>query len=663
MATLPSATTRLVDQSSGIATGTDLIAVWSPVATQADKVWRLFSSSQDIYDLHGYAQGVDYSAMHVQAVKKPILFCGLPINSAGTVGRFDTSGNTDTSVVSIAVGSSGSLEETDGILNVVTGGTIGTTGIILEYSCDGGRNYKTLKLGTASTYTIPYFGLVISFAAGDLTAGDTVLTWHSTAPKPLAADIALAKTSLAAQMKQVRSWLMAWDMSTSGDQTGTQTAVNAFETTDERYCVALCALRDRNPQAAMSNTTVAMTGAPTLTFFDAGGASDTITRSAGSFITDGFANGDRITITGSVSNNLVDAPVVTVAATVLTLGTTALTNEGPKAGCTLTGTPTVTFAEAGASDTITRSRGSWYADGFRTGDLVTIDGTALNDQTTTVGVTITSALIMTMGDVADGLTAEAIGENLISITAGETDAQCIATLDAAFAACTTQKRMSLGYGRGAMTSPITGWQLRRNVVWPDSMLSYIRDICKTTWEKDFDPIATHLPCGFDLNDVDGQPYEHDERTTGGALAAGFTCARTWGNGPVGAFIAQSLTRQGDDTPLSMTHNMYVASLAQTVAQATTEKFCGKTLILKPADSLGVRVATAESLAMLAAKVNAELTAEILGNKGGEGARASQCYWTPAINDDLGKANATLHGTLTLELNGVIVHVETAVNVS
>ena len=107
----------------------------------------------------------------------------------------------------------------------------------------------------------------------------------------------------------------------------------------------------------------------------------------------------------------------------------------------------------------------------------------------------------------------------------------------------------------------------------------------------------------------------------------------------------------------------MANLAQTVVQRVTEDFTGQIVVLKDADSLGVRVATAASLADLAAKVNSELQRNLLSNIGGEGPRASSAVWTPAVDDDLGVANATLHGTLALGLNGTIVHISTSVEVS
>ena len=581
MASLPSATTRLKDESGGLATGTDLLTVIAPVPTNDDITPRLFSGSQALYDQHGYFPGLDFSAIYLEAVGKPIQFVGLPIDTLGAVSRVDVAGNSGTSVVSVAAGGSGALEETDGLVKVITGGTIGTSQIKLELSLDGGRTWKKVRLGTASSYVIPYVGLTLNFAAGTLVADETALTWHSSAPLAAGSDITLAKTALAAQQKRARMWILIGQLSVAADATAIKAAIDAYETSDERYALVKCQLRDRLPQAAMSRTTVRMTGSPNLTFAEVGATGDTITRSEGSFVGDGFVAGDMIDVAGSVNNNISTAVgIATVTALVITLDTDDLQDEGPVADCTLTGSPAITFAEVGATgDTITRSRGSWLTDGFRAGDDFTIAGSGSNNITTTAGIDTVTASVITLD--TDDLAAEVIRADEITLIAGETSAQAVATLDAEFASVTSDPRIDFGYGRGAMLSPVTAWKFRRPVQWADTILSFVRDIRTTTWWKDLGPIASRISAGFDLLDANGDPYEHDERTDGGALAAGFTCARTWGNGPLGAFIAQSLTRAGDASILSMTHNAHVANLAQTVNQATTENFVGKTLVLEP----------------------------------------------------------------------------------
>lgn len=76
-----------------------------------------------------------------------------------------------------------------------------------------------------------------------------------------------------------------------------------------------------------------VTGSPTLTF---SASAHTITRSSGSFITDGFVNSDPIWVSGTISNNISQVAVSTVSATILSFPS-GLTNEGPVSGAALWG--------------------------------------------------------------------------------------------------------------------------------------------------------------------------------------------------------------------------------------------------------------------------------------------------------------------------------------
>lgn len=75
----------------------------------------------------------------------------------------------------------------------------------------------------------------------------------------------------------------------------------------------------------------------TFTYADNDPSPDTITASSGSFVTDGFAAGMYVTVSGTTSNDGT-YQISTVTASTLTLSATAeLTNEGPLATSTLTG--------------------------------------------------------------------------------------------------------------------------------------------------------------------------------------------------------------------------------------------------------------------------------------------------------------------------------------
>ncbi len=651
MAELPEASVTIDDEAGALAGGTDLLVVLACVAQAADVTPRIFASTKALLAKHDYSQGVDFCAMHFEETRKPILFLGLPTVTAGTIGRINTSGNSGSSVVSVAAGTNGVLEEVDASATVVQGGTAGTDQILIDLSLDGGHTKKRVRLGVAMgsvIYTIPYVGLVLTFTAGTLVAGDVVISFSTTAPRWDQAGLAAARDALVAQQKQARSWLLVGDLLVDADADDLLDQVNGYETENARFVFARAQVRDRKVPAKMSRITARISGNPNLTFAEVGGTGDTITRSAGSWITDGFANGDYITVTGSLSNN-VSGIVVTVTATVLTLGTTDLAAEGPSGNITVTASPAVTFAEVGGTgDTITRSRGSWLADGFAAGDLVTVTGSISNNITAGAIATVT-ATVITMGST--DLAAEVIGSAAIVVSGGELDSDWISTMDTEFGEVDGERRIDLGAGRGRKASPITGYRFRRPVQWAATLREYQHDVQIPTWRK-----SDGKCVGWDLEDEEGNTVEHDERIDGGALAARFTCFRSYANGPAGAFIALSLTRASENSLLSRTHNMAVANVACSVAQAETENAIGQVLELN-IDGTG----TEASLVVLEERVNSALAIALLQGKS-EGKRASDAKWKASRTDVLNIPAAELTGTLDLRLNGTLEKITTRVRV-
>jgi hypothetical protein len=147
-----------------------------------------------------------------------------------------------------------------------------------------------------------------------------------------------------------------------------------------------------------------MLGGPALTFAATG---STITRSFGSWLTDGFAVGNLVTVTGSTSNNGIVGRITTLTAAVMTVSG-SLVNEGPDSGVSILGTlapfmignPAVTFNAA--QHTIVRAAGSWILDGFVVGMPIQVFGSAHNNGS--IGQ-ITALNDQTMG-FASGLTQE-----------------------------------------------------------------------------------------------------------------------------------------------------------------------------------------------------------------------------------------------------------------
>lgn len=648
MADLPRATTRIDDQAGAFAGSTGYCVIMACAALNADAVPRVYSSTKGVLSQHGYCQGADYAAHHLEKTGKPVIFVGLPIVTAGAVSHRDDTAVEGTSTISVSAGANGILEEADGRVEVITGGTVGVHGIVIDVSIDGGKTKTRVRLGTATTYTIPYVGIVLTFGGGTLELDDLFI-FRTTAPSWNSAGITSARTALAAQQKLARTWMVIGDVATASIASDILTQAEAYHTTNEREVGARVQVKDYEPLAKKTILSKHMTGAPAITFAEVGATGDTITRDAGSFITDGFAVGDYIVVAGSASNN-VTGVIASLSGTVITLDATDLVNESAAAGAvSIAASETLTFAEVGATgDTITRSSGSWTAEGFAVGDTVVFTGTASNNVTGVIGAL--SSTVMTLTDT--DLTAEVIAGHLVTITKSQTLAAYIAAQDAAFAAIDDAHRINLGIGRARTTSPITGAKLRRPAQWFACLREFQHDLHIPTFRKADGPLTD---CS--ITDDNGNADEFDERLDGGALAGRFTCLRSWANGPNGAFVALDLTRANEASLLSRHHNASVARLACTVAQSETENTIGQVLELNDDGT-----ATQASLSIIESRVNTALANNLLADKEGEGKRASLAVWQASRSDVLNVPGATLNGVLTLNLNGTIEKINTVVRV-
>lgn len=655
MATRPDATVTIQNTAAAFSGGTGYAVVLGCVGKNADLTPRVYSSPSALIAQHDYSDAADLAALIMVETKAPVVFVGMPDASVGAL-RWSARTGTGTSIVTVSAGTYGIRSEVDAILTVTTAGTIGSgSGPVFDLSLDGGRNTKAIRLGTASSYTIPYMGIVLSFAAGSLVVGDT-FSFRTTAPMWDSAALTSARVALAAQQRTSRAWYIVGDLPTSVYAGYITTQANAYETSNKRFVYVRAQVRDGGTPSNIAKCSqikrIAKFGAAdTLTFAEVGVTGDTITRSAGSWITDGFAVGDVVTVAGSTLNN-VTGRIAALSATVLTFDTTDLAAEGPTVALgtiTVVGSNGIVFAEVGATgDTITRNAGSWITEGFAVGDIVTITGTASNNVTTDALAGVT-ATVLTLGST--DLTAEEIGSHAIVITKVLAKAVDVALADAAFVSIDAQKRIDLGYGRARKQSPITGWSLRRPIQWGAAVREIAHDVQIPCWRVADGPLD-----GWDLEDAakTGIPTEYDERNDGGALAARFTCATTLDNGPAGAFVALSLTRDTEGSILSRTHNLAVANLGCAIVQAETTNAIGQVLILN-ANGTG----TEGSLKIIEARVNKALGIELLQQRA-EGQRASSASWAASRSDILNVPSATMNGVLSLLLNGTLEHIATSV---
>lgn len=148
-------------------------------------------------------------------------------------------------------------------------------------------------------------------------------------------------------------------------------------------------------------------------------AAKTLTRASGSFLTDGFAVGDYVILGGFVNvANRITVRITALSATVMTCSeSVSLVNETLATGATFDrwqGLPVqlgaTTLAVAATGKTITRSAGSFIADGVQVGDIVVTTGFAQGGNNGRFKVSAVAALVLTFA-TATGLVDEAAKAN------------------------------------------------------------------------------------------------------------------------------------------------------------------------------------------------------------------------------------------------------------
>ncbi len=306
MATRPSVSATLVAGGGGIARGADALAVFF-CSSQGPFTARLVRKYSDVVSTYGAGIAAEFASHFFSLTPKPLLMVRMPTVAAGSIGPTNNQSVTGTSVVSW----SGTPVDRESLrVVVVTGGTVGTAGIVIKVSRDGGRVYgPNVRLGTATSYVIPATGVTVAFAAGTLVAGDFA-TAECYPPASDGAGLTAARVALAAQSVLCRAGIVLSDVNTADELQDIIDEAEAYETTDGRHIQIFAQLRAPYPTALMQ-------GDPTDVDFDS--TADTITRNTGSWITDGFRVGMDVAIAGSVSNNGAKGAIVTVTTTVLTL--------------------------------------------------------------------------------------------------------------------------------------------------------------------------------------------------------------------------------------------------------------------------------------------------------------------------------------------------------
>lgn len=136
------------------------------------------------------------------------------------------------------------------VIKCITGGTIGTAGVQIRYSLDGGRHYSpVIALGTATTFVVPNSGIQVDFTVATIVAGDT-FSCRTFAPQPGPDDLTAAFDAIAAST--IDSALVVVEGDTSaGNFAAISSGIDACLAVGKRVTV-LC--RTRLPDFEASET-------------------------------------------------------------------------------------------------------------------------------------------------------------------------------------------------------------------------------------------------------------------------------------------------------------------------------------------------------------------------------------------------------------------------
>ena len=197
----------------------------------------------------GFGPASELACNIVNATGNPVVVCSVPQTTPGVNSAInDGPTNKGTSAVTVT----GNPQDTYyALVSVVTGGTIGVAGCVVNVSLDAGRTtFCTINLGTASSALIQspsaggsapvQTGLTLNFAAGTLVAGDTY-QWISDEPQWTDANVAAATSPLIAWSQSSPKDVIVVGGASRRNGAGTVGSKGADATAFDGYMTALLA--------------------------------------------------------------------------------------------------------------------------------------------------------------------------------------------------------------------------------------------------------------------------------------------------------------------------------------------------------------------------------------------------------------------------------------
>lgn len=309
MAERPNASASASESGGGIGKKRNLLCIISCTDSAAETpAAKRYTNVDDLAAEKGIGSGVSFAKQYRELTGLSFLFIKVPTVNAGAIDARDVSGVSGTSAITFTGTPKDDFEIQ---IEVLTGGTIAAAGIEFRYSIDRGRTWSgRVRLGTAVTFAVPNTGVTANFAAGTLIADD-LAKCYTRGPSTDAAGIGAAFDALVSIPDVPRVVLITDDLAAGAtDLQAVIDEVTAFETTNGRHTHVFCSAADIYYPAKTQGTF-------TVTTSNAG---KTYTRSAGSFITDGFKVGMIATWAGFVNSASNGAHTITVlSATVMTV--------------------------------------------------------------------------------------------------------------------------------------------------------------------------------------------------------------------------------------------------------------------------------------------------------------------------------------------------------
>lgn len=185
--TLPGVNINELDNQLGVLSasgGGKLLAVVGATSKGPLNLPSSFARVKDIVATFGTGPAVEAAAYYIERYQRPVLMVRVNASADAAVSTVSHVA-LGTSVVTVDT-SPEPVDDYELALQILTDGTVGTTGITYRTSLDGGRTWSgTYALGTATKADFPDAGVKFAFGTGTVKANDmhtataTAATWSS----------------------------------------------------------------------------------------------------------------------------------------------------------------------------------------------------------------------------------------------------------------------------------------------------------------------------------------------------------------------------------------------------------------------------------------------------------------------------------------------------